>query len=400
MYHSNLNRGRKTTIEKIMGWLRRDSAERGRVRNGRRPSLQLESLETRALMAAGVTANLLDGVLVVEGTESRDLIVISSNNNHLSVNGIAETFDSSGVQKIEVRAGGGSDIVAVSRAVKQMAVIDAGDGNDIVIGGGGLTAIHGGDGDDMLYGGTDTSLIFGDAGDDTIHGDNASNCLSGGDGNDRITGGPRLDLIFGEAGNDILDGQAGADIIIAGGGNDQLFGGLGNDLLLGESGNDILRGGDGVDILLGGEGVDQLFGEADDDYLFYDLDDLIQHFSNVIQGKSATLDAGTGKANFQLNGSGDQVAEALRFQQQSDTSLADQSVGAFLTNRDEGVEDPFVVWVNNRDARWESQMGGAVDGAYDPYRYGNPYLYGDHTGGLLGKLQAEPDAEQSILQLF
>jgi Ca2+-binding RTX toxin-like protein len=72
----------------------------------------------------------------------------------------------------------------------------------------------------------------------------------------RINAGAGNDSVLGGAGNDTLDGGEGNDTLSGGLGDDLLSGGAGNDLLFGGEGNDTLIGGDGNDTLTGGAGAD------------------------------------------------------------------------------------------------------------------------------------------------
>ncbi|MFM7345921.1 MAG: tandem-95 repeat protein [Tagaea sp.] len=98
--------------------------------------------------------------------------------------------------------------------IRDVELIEAGDGNDIVD----LTS------NNFAYGNV---TIDGGAGNDTLWSSAGNDSLAGGTGNDSL---------FGGAGNDTL---AGGD------GNDMLDGGRGNDLLLGGAGDDVIRGGSG-----------------------------------------------------------------------------------------------------------------------------------------------------------
>jgi Ca2+-binding RTX toxin-like protein len=98
-----------------------------------------------------------------------------------------------------------------------------------------VTAVNAGDGDDTLLGGT---------------------------GYDFFYGGPGKDLLKGGFGNDVLDGGAGKDTVFGQAGNDELTSTDHLDALWGSSGKDVLTGGatmhgdDGNDVLhpaLGGE---------------------------------------------------------------------------------------------------------------------------------------------------
>jgi Ca2+-binding RTX toxin-like protein len=152
----------------------------------------------------------------------------------------------------------------------------AGDGADVIHGGGGNDTMVGGGGNDMLYGGLGADVLTGGVDFDYARYDFATVGLTA-----------RLDLPglnTGEAAGDTYSGIEGvvgsgfADIVVGNGlrnvlfgqnGNDRLFGVGGNDQLSGGAGNDRLSGGAGNDILLGGLEADLLIGDAGFDYASY-----------------------------------------------------------------------------------------------------------------------------------
>jgi Ca2+-binding RTX toxin-like protein len=71
--------------------------------------------------------------------------------------------------------------------------------------------------------------------------------VNAGGGDDAIVGGGGNDTLLGEAGSDSLLGGTGADLLGGGASADTLIGGGGNDTLVGEAGNDRLTGGAGAD---------------------------------------------------------------------------------------------------------------------------------------------------------
>jgi Ca2+-binding RTX toxin-like protein len=187
---------------------------------------------------------------------------------------------------VTVNAGLGDDIV-IGGAGKD--TIDGDAGNDIIFGYRGSDTIRGGVGDDTLYGDdlgyngiSGDDLLQGGSGNDTLFGGAGTDRLEGGDDNDVLYGGRGGDTILGEAGddilygddagfngNDILDGGSGNDTLFAGSGDDENYGGTGNDVINGEAGNDFLRGDAGDDTLNGGAGNDTLDGSADTDTVIY-----------------------------------------------------------------------------------------------------------------------------------
>ncbi|WP_158623211.1 Hint domain-containing protein [Pseudorhodobacter sp. E13] len=167
--------------------------------------------------------------------------------------------------------------------------INAGAGNDTIVGGAGSDTLYGGLGDDSIYGGTGTggyddlyggdgndkihssdsdgNYTFGGAGNDTVYGGSGFDSVEGGDGNDVLYGGGGGDILTGDQGDDTIDGGAGNDVIFGGEGNDSLTAGAGDDVVLGGGGNDTVSGGDGADQLFGEGGNDRLTGGAGSDTL-------------------------------------------------------------------------------------------------------------------------------------
>ncbi|MXQ12421.1 calcium-binding protein [Microvirga makkahensis] len=169
------------------------------------------------------------------------------------------------------------------------AVIDSGDGHDVVVGGvysdhlrggNGADSLHGGLGRDVLLGGAgrdsldggaDNDQLYGGHGDDTLLGGSNEDSMEGGEGADSLNGQDGHDLVRGNAGNDYLDGANGNDTLDGGDGSDFLTGWIGADLLLGGSGGDTLYGGDGNDTLEGGRGLDLLYGGTGRDTFVFDV---------------------------------------------------------------------------------------------------------------------------------
>lgn len=92
--------------------------------------------------------------------------------------------------------GTGDDDVGVNDGGEQTPVVNAGLGNDTLVGLGGNDQLAGAEDNDHLY---------------------------GGDGDDQLTGGSGNDLLDGGLGDDYMDAQPGDDIMIGGGGIDTVF---------------------------------------------------------------------------------------------------------------------------------------------------------------------------------
>jgi hypothetical protein len=137
--------------------------------------------------------------------------------------------------------------------------VDAGAGDDDLVGGVDGDVLHGGAGDDHLNGGADLGgfppgdTLDGGAGVDvadySLRGDALSLSLNGVDDDgapdehDRLVG---IEDVVGGSGNDVITGDAGANALAGGAGDDQLTGGAGSDDLSGGEGNDAIDSRDGV----------------------------------------------------------------------------------------------------------------------------------------------------------
>lgn len=134
-------------------------------------------------------------------------------------------------------------------------------------------------------------------GNDTVIGDGERNKLLGGEGDDQIQGNDGNDILKGERGADTLLGNSGRDTLSGQKGRDVLKGGNGNDTLNGGNGNDELSGGKKADLLDGGNGDDNLRGQAGTDTFVFADDhghDVIRDFKRAelidLTGVSALAD--------------------------------------------------------------------------------------------------------------
>lgn len=186
----------------------------------------------------------------------------------------------------------GDDVIEVEG--DEGVTIDAGEGNDTMVGGGGDDVLTGGTGNDDITAGDGDDEVYAGDGDDRVvaASGRGTDLYDGGSGFDHISfssssQGVVIDLIAGiasgiEIGDDVIrnfervNGGSGRDSIVGGllgefldggAGDDAMAGGGGVDTLIGGAGNETLDGGDGFDFMLGGEG--------DDTYLVNDTFDLV-----------------------------------------------------------------------------------------------------------------------------
>ena len=284
------------------------------------------------------------GVDVIEAVDSETNIGIKSGFNQDS--GIEMIF-ANDLSDVNITGTAGNEVWDFSATeIVGISKIDAGDGNDIIIGSQRDDRIIGGAGQDILTGGkgADTYIFNNQSGHDIIKesGDNTTDVILFEDidsiadlqftqiGNDLLItisptssiliegqftegtasqsieglafadgsyeilreqpdGGGELpgeeDTISGDGNDNVLNGTDADDTILGYGGNDTLSGGDGYDYLNGGTGNDILNGGNLGDDLEGGSGNDTLTGGQGDDYFIFVDDfghDIITDFENGV----------------------------------------------------------------------------------------------------------------------
>jgi|GEM_PF-1294614 len=257
-----------------------------------------------------------------------------------------------------INAGSGDDTIVGSEANDK---INGSGGGDVITGQGGNDTINGGGGEDYLVGGS---------GDDIVRGQGSSlDSLSGGAGDDTIDGGSGYDYHFDAAdvsfivtdsslsglGNDTLidiqqvhlsggssdnvfdgtafsgrlffNGSGGNDVMRGGPKADRMFGGSGRDTILGYDGDDVLRGqGGNQDSLVGGPGNDKLNGGIGHDVLDGGLGD------DRLTGDSGndTIQGGVGL---------DEIYEKL----DGDVTLSDSAMtGDLGTDSISGIETAYL----------------------------------------------------------
>jgi len=120
------------------------------------------------------------------------------------IDGTAFTLDIGGVERVEMRAGGGNDTVSTGIGLSGLAAL----------------LIDGGGGDDLIVGGSDAETLLGGDGNDTISGGQGNDLVRLGAGQDRFVWNPGdgSDTVNGEGGTDTLvfNGSAVSEIIAIG----------------------------------------------------------------------------------------------------------------------------------------------------------------------------------------
>jgi Ca2+-binding RTX toxin-like protein len=203
---------------------------------------------------------LSNNILTINGTAFADLIGLWFDGTQLvtRINGENFSFARSSVQRIEVFAGAGDDLVDL-RTIDINTYVFGDDGDDTIFGGAGRDTLTGGAGRNRLYGGDGDDRLNGSNGRDFLFGEGGNDTLYGNGGNDFMDGGGGVDRLFGGDGDDVLFG---------GGSNDKLYGEGGNDTLYGQGQSDLISGGDGDDVIYGGGGNNTLRGDAGNDTIF------------------------------------------------------------------------------------------------------------------------------------
>jgi Ca2+-binding RTX toxin-like protein len=170
------------------------------------------------------------------------------------------------------------------------------DGNDRLLGGGGVDYLWGGDDNDTLVGGRDGDYLNGGHGNDTASYEDSAVGVS-------------VSLVTEHGFGGTAEGDTLTDIENLGGSgyNDLLVGDEGINTLAGGSGNDTLKGGGGYDHLIGGDGNDTLQGGS---YVYAGAETFVADLS-ANWGAFDWLEGGTGADTF-VAGSADFISDFHR----------------------------------------------------------------------------------------
>ena len=175
-------------------------------------SNELEALESRRLLSVSLDD---DGRLRVNGDNGDNEITFDRVGGTLIVNedGRERAFDASDITFIDVDGNGGNDVIDL-RDGRIRADVEAGAGDDTILGSAGR---------DTLEGDAGRDLIKGFKGNDKLEGSEGRDTVRGGVGNDKIEGGEDRDFLFGDAGNDVLESDEDGfrDFVSGGPGTDR-----------------------------------------------------------------------------------------------------------------------------------------------------------------------------------
>jgi Ca2+-binding RTX toxin-like protein len=233
-------------------------------------------------------------VTTIDAGAGNDKINVSQNaatgEITVNVNGAKKTFSAVDSQNLVIKAGDGNDNIKVGKGVTIKLTLDGGDGNDTINGGSGGDTINGGNGNDKIKGGSGNDTIEAGDGNDTINGGDGRDYINGGNGDDKLLGGKGSDTIYGGDGKDNIQGGDGDDYLEGSKGDDTISGGKGNDILSGGIGEDTLKGGDGDDVLYGGQGKDKIFGEKGNNKIFSQTEDTDDSKKKGVNNTVVTVD--------------------------------------------------------------------------------------------------------------
>ncbi len=179
----------------------------------------------------------------------------------------------------------GSDFDDIFYIDQSDAVLDAGDGHDVLYMLDGLASISGVE-EYIMLGAADIDLVA-DELNLSITGNGGRNVIVAGAGADTVSGGGGDDILRGGSGNDRLGGDAGDDQLFGNAGDDLLMGGHGDDSLRGHNGADRLFGGAGADYIDGGHGTDRMVGGAGADvfaFTFLELGATVDRVQDFTRG--------------------------------------------------------------------------------------------------------------------
>lgn len=132
-------------------------------------------------------AGVVDGTLFILGYDENDVVTVNQAGNgtlrviaNFFVGQNFKTFRAADVRRMVIYVTGGNDSVTIAENITIPVIIDGGDGDDRLRGGGGPSVLLGGAGNDILIGGNGRSVLIGGLGANTLVGQGAEDILIGG----------------------------------------------------------------------------------------------------------------------------------------------------------------------------------------------------------------------------
>ena len=304
------------------------------------------------------TINAGEGDNVVVAGTGNDTVTTGAGSDDVFGDEAQLTYYASGIRE---------DFITLNSGIGGNDTINAGNGENIVVGGTGADALTTTDGNDWLFGDeghltfyTDGSVevlesLIGSEGvgaADTITAGTGNNIIFGGANNDTITTLAGRDLLFGDAGrveiddnetvrllittgsniggDDTINAGEGNNVVIAGTGNDTVTTGAGNDDVFGDEaqltyyasgiredfitlnsgigGNDTINAGNGENIVVGGTGADALTTTDGNDWLFGDEGHLTFYTDGSVEVLESLIGSeGVGAADTITAGTGNNI---------------------------------------------------------------------------------------------
>lgn len=213
-------------------------------------------------------------------TEGGTLTITTDDGSTITATGVEELIFDDEIISVDALidgASGGDDVIGDAAATTDQD-LDAGGGDDSVLGGTANDTLDGGTGNDSVSGGDGTDTLDGGVGDDSLNGGNGDDQLFDNTGDTEIEGGDGNDIAvavggngtFVDSGTVTVIGNEINDFFCGGSGDDNFSAGSGNDIVVGDIGsafyygNDTLNGGADNDLLQGGFGQDVFVFGAND----------------------------------------------------------------------------------------------------------------------------------------
>jgi len=129
---------------------------------------------TKVSVDLGGSAGGGDGqadTIVIDGTNGDDVILVTGSGGSITISGLGADIvisNAEAIDRIVINGLAGDDVIEASGLSGMLLTVNAGDGNDILIGSSGSDVLRGEAGDDVLLGGGGIDVLDGGPGDNVV----------------------------------------------------------------------------------------------------------------------------------------------------------------------------------------------------------------------------------------